>query len=171
MTAAGARGRWTGRRHCHAGTSVRIWIRLPPLTAGLRRLAAFTELLRATLGSDATISTADVGTFVAVSVEPRRTDALEVGWLQSDDQVVLSAGSGGRWELEPTAQDVQYLEDIVRAVVAGRVTEVRGRHRSRVEVTLADGMVDVSTVYDGFPVLLPHRGWSRLTPRVYAPYQ
>jgi hypothetical protein len=69
--------------------------------------------LRATLGSDATISTADVGTFVAVSVEPRRTDALEVGWLQSDDQVVLSAGSGGRWELEPTAQDVQYLEDIV----------------------------------------------------------
>lgn len=95
--------------------------------AGSRRLAIFTDELRETLGSAATIETGRVGPYSAVSLEPRRTDALGISWLHSDDEVVLSVGSGGRWELEPTEQDVQYLEDIVLSVVAGRVGRGEGQ--------------------------------------------
>lgn len=139
--------------------------------AGSRRLAVFTDELRETLASAATIETGRVGPYSAVSLEPRRTDALGISWLHSDDEVVLSVGSGGRWELEPTEQDVQYLEDIVLSVVAGRVAEVKGKRRARVLVTLADGTVDTSTVYDGLRGLLPRPARSRGTRRTFAPYQ
>ncbi len=117
-----------------------------------------------------TLETGAVGPYLSVWLEPRRTDALGIGWLQSDSDVLLSAGSGGRWELEPTEQDIDLLEDLVRSVVAGRVTEAKDRRRSRVEVTLADGTVEPSTVYDGVGGLLPQRGWLAVRRR-YAPYQ
>lgn len=52
--------------------------------------------------------------------------------------------------------------------MAGRVRETFGRHRSRVEVTLADGTAIVET---GYASLLPTPGWVKRGPVVqYRPY-
>lgn len=121
---------------------------------GQQRLAAFAEELRAALETSASIETDTVGAYSSVSVEPRCTNALGIGWLASDDEVVLSAG-GSRWELEPTEKGLDLLEGIVLSVIAGRVSEAKGRRWSRVEVTLSDGTVETTKVYDGISGLLP----------------
>ena len=139
-------------------------------TASLRRLDDLAGQLTVELGSAAIIDTGPVGPFSSVSLVPRRADALGVRWLQSDVEVIVFAGSGGRWELEPTEQDMDLLEDLVRSVIAGRATEARGRNRARVEVTLSDGTVEPSTVYEGLRGLLPQRGWPDRRHRC-APYQ
>lgn len=69
---------------------------------GLRRLAGFTTWLSTELASCASIETGTVGPYLSVWLEPLRAEALGIGWLQSDVEVILSTGSGGRWELEPT---------------------------------------------------------------------
>lgn len=142
---------------------------VPERGACLGRLAAFVSELAAALGPAVAVETGAVGPYESVWLEPRRADALGVGWLQADD-VVLSAGTGGRWDLEVTGPDIDLLEDIVRSVVAGRVTEAKGWRRSRVEVMLPDGTVEASTVHDGLLGVLPQPGW-RAERRRYAPYR
>ena len=71
-------------------------------SVGLRRLEVFTTRWAAELESSATITTGTVGPYLSVWLEPLRAEALGIGWLQSDVEVILSTGSGGRWELEPT---------------------------------------------------------------------
>ena len=62
------------------------------------------------------------------------------------------------------------LEDLVCSVIAGRVTQAQGRHRSRVEVTLTDGTAELSAVYDGLRGLLLRGKWPAER-QAYVPYQ
>ena len=65
-------------------------------------------------------------------------------------------------------KDVNFLTDVVRSVIAGRISEVLGPNRSRVEVTLSDGTTAVET---GYSSLLLNPGWRRRGQKVqYAPY-
>ncbi|MGB3053392.1 MAG: hypothetical protein WBB52_00955 [Acidimicrobiales bacterium] len=76
-----------------------------------------------------------------VTLTPTRNTALAVGWMDFGDEVYLETlgGPGGRWELRRSRQDIEWLESIVRSVIAGRVTEVFGPSRSQVTVTTEDG--------------------------------
>ncbi len=83
-----------------------------------------------------------------------------------------STVSVGRWEPGRTAQAMDVLEDVVRSVVAGRVSEVVAGDRSRGEVTLADGSVAAETVSTGLRSLLPKPFGRRWVQRIeYSPYQ
>jgi hypothetical protein len=105
-----------------------------------------------------------------VSLEPHRPDAVGIGWLQADTEVILSAGDGRRWELEPTERDIQLRKQFVRAVIAGQVKEAEGDRHSSLDVTLPDGTVQHSTVCDGLRGILMTRNASR-TRQVYTPYR
>jgi hypothetical protein len=92
-------------------------------------------------------------------VRPRRSDALAVTWLDVGEELQIQAGhGGGPWELGRNPEDVDFLEDVARSVIAGRVVEVFGPNRSRVEVTLADGTQAVETGYNGLRACLPKPG-------------
>ena len=118
--------------------------------------------------------TGQAGAYAVVDLSPTRPGALGIGWLASPSEVVLDTGGtgpGGRWELEPIAQDLDHLEDLVRAVIAGRVVEAGTARRSRLEVTLGDGTVVSSTGYAGVAGCLVLPGWtSRARTTRYAPW-
>ncbi len=88
------------------------------------------------------------------------------------ESLQIEAGHvGGRWELDRTMEDVDFIEQVVRAVAAGRVVEVFGPGRSRVEVTFPDGTQAVETGGVSPRGCLPSPGWVRRGRRVnYAPY-
>lgn len=66
---------------------------------------------------------------------------------------------------------MDFIEDIVRSVIAGRVAEVRVANRSRVTVTLANGTLAVETGADGLSGCLPIPFWPRWGKRIeYAAY-
>ncbi len=108
-----------------------------------------------------------------VELTPRNERAVGVIWFDTGDelQVETVGERGGRWELGRTEADAAFVEEVVRAVVAGRVTEVFAPNRSAVTVTFADGSADTETGY-GPGGLLPLPGWRRRGRRVqYEPYQ
>ena len=84
----------------------------------------------------------------------------------------LEAGNeGGRWEVERSSEQLAFLEELARSVVAGRVVETLGPGRSRVEVTLADGTTEIETGYSAPRGCLPVPGWVRRGRRVeYTPW-
>jgi hypothetical protein len=88
------------------------------------------------------------------------------------ESLQIEAGHvGGRWELDRTMEDVDFIEQVVRAVAAGRVVEVFGPGRSRVEVTFPDGTQAVETGGVSPRGCRPSPGWVRRGRRVnYAPY-
>lgn len=104
-----------------------------------------------------------------VIVTPSNSDARSIYWTYLGDEIVLEVGThGGRWELERSERDVSFMTDVVRSIIAGRIREILGPNRSRVEVTLADGRTVVET---GYSSLLPSPGWRRRGETVqYAPY-
>jgi hypothetical protein len=109
----------------------------------------------------------------AWTLEPVNKRSLAVTWLDFgwDLQVETLGGPGGRWELSRTTEDADFLEDLVRSVVAGRATEVRVANRSRVTVTLSDGRRATETGYDGLAGCLPIPLWPRWGHKVrYEPY-
>lgn len=138
--------------------------------ASLRRLADFVGVLKAELGSSVTIETGPVGPYLSVSLAPCRPGAMGIEWLQSDCEIILMVDSGGRWELGPNEEDMDFLEDIVRSVIFGRVTIAKGQQRSHVEVTLADGTLEQWTRVQGLGALLPQRGWQEARQQ-FAPYE
>lgn len=97
-------------------------------------------------------------------------DALSVCWFDTGNalQVQVGCGPGGRWELGRSPADVNFLQDVVASVVAGRVEQVSGpaHNRSRVSVTLADGTQAHETGYTGPSGCLPRPGWKRRGHRV-----
>lgn len=108
-------------------------------------------------------------------LQPVNPRSVPVSWLLFGDEILLQAGKlyrGGRWELDRSVEDVQFVERVVRAAVAGRVTETSALARSRVEVTLEDGQVVHETGYEGCQaVLVPLPGWRRWGKRThYEPY-
>ena len=93
-------------------------------------------------------------------VSPRKPDALAISWIWDGYEIIVQAGRGpgGRWELVPTPAHMDFMEDLVRAIVAGRVRETLGPGRSHVQVTLANGDTPSETGYMG---CLPIPGWRR----------
>lgn len=94
---------------------------------------------------------------VTLTVTPRNPDALPIWLCYIGDEILIEAGSfGGSWELQRTAEDVGFLIDLVESIRAGRVREILGPKRSRVQVTLADGTTVAST---GYQSVAPRPGW------------
>ncbi len=138
------------------------------------RLKALSRAMRRSLGADATVEDDDAEPWPSARLRPARKDALGVSWVDFGNEVVLSTdgGLGGQWELGRTDEDIDFLEDVVRSVVAGRVVEVHAGDRSRIEVTLSDGFLAVETGSVGLRGLLPKPGWRRWGRRIeYAPYR
>ena len=138
------------------------------------RLAALIAELIDELGTRASVSVLEESQGPRqVELVPRTGSALSVGWIELGSEVILEAGHhGGRWELARELEDMDFLEDVVRSVVDGRVAEVFAFGRSRVEVTFRDGEVVAETGYEAPRGCLPLPGWTRRGRRVqYAPYE
>lgn len=141
------------------------------------RLDAFALEVARECEGHATINRGELSGIRFLDVEPTSTRALRFSWIEyggdGDGALQLQAGHhGGRWELEATMEDVQFIEDVARAVIAGHVVETFGPKRSLVEVTLLNGEVVRETGYDAVRGLIPMPGWRRRGRRVvYAPYR
>lgn len=141
-------------------------------------LQALGERLGMDLAGAATVERGDFpqGGGLYWEVRPVNPRSLVVHWLEWGGEIILQAGGldrGGRWELERTPENVEFIEAVVRAVAAGRAVETSAVARSRVEVVLADGTVAHETGYEGCAsILLPLPGWTRWgrTTR-YEPYR
>lgn len=139
------------------------------------RLAALAARLQTEL-RDSVVVTADSdgpwGT--AITLAPTREGALAVTWNDFGVTLQLTAGHhGGRWEdIDRDEEGVQFIDHMVRAIVAGKVVEVFGLRRSTVRVTMPDGEVVEETGYE-FPLgAIPLPGWRRRGHHVrYAPYR
>lgn len=144
------------------------------------RLNLFLDDLRTELDEAVSVGVGDRDGWRAVDITPGRAGALAVSWtdfyLMGDgspgDALQVEAGhQGGRWELGRDEEDLVFLIDLVRSVIAGRVVEVFGPARSRVEVTPSDGTRTVEVGARAPVGCLPVPGWMRLRRRVqYKPY-
>ncbi|MGW0230717.1 hypothetical protein ACWDWO_20580 [Actinopolymorpha singaporensis] len=144
-----------------------------------RRLRSFADELERELGHTCKVrrqweSFEEGAGGLVTKLIPSRTDALAVTWIDfgSGLQMEAGLGPGGFWELdERDDQAVEFIQSTVRAITAGRVSEVFGKSRSRVEVTYEDGSTDHETGY-GICGILPQPGWRRRGRKVtYAPYR
>ena len=101
-----------------------------------------------------------------------RPGAAPFSWLLWGDELIVSVGDGKcRWELSTDAEDVTFAEAVIRAVVAGRVTEVFGPSRSRLTVQLSDGSPAVTSQASLPRGCLPVPSWIRRGRLVhYQPY-
>ena len=113
------------------------------------QIAAALADIEAGLGAIAEITReAKAPGYVTLSVAPRNPKARPIWLCFIGDEIVIEAGSpGGRWELRRTREDVAFLGDLIGSITAGRVREIVGPKRSRVEVTLADGTTVAETGY------------------------
>ena len=140
--------------------------------AVLRDLA---EVARSEAGDAATVEVTELdGVEISIlEVTPVRTDARAISIVAEQWLVVQVGQAGGRFELDWTAEDIAVASELVRSVIAGRVTERFGRSRSRVAVTTADGLEYAETGVDGcLSALVPSPGWQRRGRlRAYAPYR
>jgi hypothetical protein len=85
--------------------------------------------------------------------------------------VIGHRGEGGRWELKRNVRQVDFVEDVARSVVAGRVVETIVPGRSTMTVTLADGTTAREIAMLSLRGLLPGARWSRSRRTIdYAPY-
>ncbi|MEV0283935.1 MULTISPECIES: hypothetical protein [unclassified Kribbella] len=145
------------------------------------RLTLFLDDLTSELGDAVSITVENRDGWRAVDLLPRRERALALSWTDfyqagdgsPGDALQVEAGhQGGRWELGRDEDDLLFLFDLVRSVIAGRVIEVFGPARSRVEVTLSEGTRTVEIGALAPIGCLPVPGWIRLGRRVeYAPYR
>jgi len=135
------------------------------LASGRRPPAPTVELARRLaheLHDLATVTIDDIAGGTSVSVTPVNPRARAFGWADFVEELVLQVGDyGGRWVLEGGPEDVAFLEDMARSVIAGRVREVSAPGRSFVSVTLADGSVETETGYEAPAGCLPLPFWRR----------
>lgn len=77
-------------------------------------------------------------------------------------ELLLSYGDGrARWELDWADADVNFVNDVVRAVCTGNSKEIHAPGRVHVEVSLPDGSTVKTSTYE-FPVgLIPMPGWRK----------
>jgi hypothetical protein len=149
---------------------------VPPPDEIEQRLAELETRLRDELADCAQIERSSFGDgrISMVSITPKSPSALGVSWMEMQDEIILTAGhEGGRWELGRSQRDVDFIEDVVWSVVAGRASEVFAPMRSHVRVTLVDGRVEEETGYDGcLTIVTPIPGWRRFGRKVqYSHYQ
>ncbi|WP_431926811.1 hypothetical protein [Micromonospora wenchangensis] len=140
-----------------------------PATAATLGLA--TRLARELAGA-AEVKIEDTEWGLSVTITPINRSARAFGWADFGDEIVLQIGEyGGRWELRQVPEDLAFLDDMARSVVAGRVREVLARKRSLVEVVMPDGSVETHTGYEGLAGCLPLPAWRRRSRSIqYAPY-
>lgn len=134
------------------------------------QLREFVERLAHELSAVANLEATDYveGRVHGYSLWPAASGALPLHFTDMTGYALqLEAGSeGGRWELERSQEQLAFLEELARSVVAGRVVETFAPGRSRVEVTLTDGMPAVETGYSPRGCL-PVPGWVRRGRRVH----
>lgn len=96
----------------------------------------------------------------SVTLTPARQDALGVTWTDfgTELQVDTASGFGGRFELSRTDEDVDFVEAVVRSVVAGRVVEIFARDRSRLSTRCQTGHARSRRVIRGFAGACPCQG-------------
>ncbi|WP_222272889.1 hypothetical protein [Modestobacter marinus] len=140
-------------------------------------LTGLEDRLRSELGHSARVERSEFlgGEGTSWAVHPVNPRSVPVQWWAFGDEIGLQTGRryrGGRWELERTSEDVELVEAVVRAAIAGKVAETSAPARSCVEVTLEDGQVISETGYEGcLTGLLPLPGWRRWGKVVhFAPY-
>lgn len=107
----------------------------------------------------------------AINVTPKSPSARAV-WMCFEDSLICEVGEiGGRWELDYNEGSIDFLQELLESVVAGRVEEVFAPGRSQVAVTLPSGHALYETGYSGPSALLPLPFWRRWGRRVtYAAY-
>lgn len=94
------------------------------------------------LAGKASVSVSDL----VVSIDPVNPRALRVGWINWGDELILEAGQGGRWELPRTIEEIEFIEAMVFTIAAGEATEVATSGRCWLEVRLASGSLEHSSV-------------------------
>jgi hypothetical protein len=140
---------------------------MSPTSGASARSLDFARVLSGELGGAAEVTIAEIGGGVSIDVVPRRSGARPVSWADFGGEIVVQVGEfGGRWKIGAEDQDLAFLEDVVRSVIAGRVSEVFAVARSRVVVTLADGSQEVETGYDGAAGCLPLPLWPRWSRKI-----
>lgn len=77
--------------------------------------------------------------FELATIDPVTAGAAGVDVLISDDDLLVSVGAGGRYELDIDDQDLPTLAALLEAIAAGRYVEDIRVGASRYETTLADG--------------------------------
>lgn len=95
------------------------------------------------------------------SLEPEEgcCPAYVMSW---GDQLIFGVGSGGcRWELATAQEDLDFIDAVLQAVTAGRVSEVFGPGRSQVTVDLLDGTTAQTSQGDAPIGCLPVPFWTR----------
>lgn len=143
-----------------------------------RRLTLLREDVTRACAGLATVATSEASGMRFVDVAPIAPGALGFHWIEfrsesgSVEALQVEAGHhGGRWELDATVEDVEFIWDVARAVIAGRVVETFGPGRSRVDVTLLNGELVRETGADAPRGCLPIPGWIRRGRTVaYEPY-
>jgi hypothetical protein len=111
------------------------------------------------------------GGWTQVSLTPKSGSAAHAGWLYrrtseliaADGQVgevILDVGRrGGRWELLPTVEDVEFMRRVLEAVIEGRVVETVSLARAQVVVTPGSGEPISTRVAAGCMGIVPLPGW------------
>lgn len=145
---------------------------MSPTSGASARTLRIARALSGELAGAADVTIAEISPGISVNVVPHRAGARSVGWADFGSEIVVQVGEfGGRWVIGGDDEDLAFLEDIVRSVIAGRVSEVFAVARSRVVVTLADGSREAETGYDGLAGCLPLPLWPRWSRKIqYLPY-
>lgn len=131
------------------------------------------SLVYALVGPDGEVTETSIADDIEIIEVVPRAAAARAIWVSFDYSVTVGIGEiGGRWELEYSENDLDFLSGLLTSVVAGRIEEVFAPARSMVEVTLADGEIVRESGYDGcLNLLMPLPLWRRWGRRVtYRPY-
>ncbi|TAL40480.1 MAG: hypothetical protein EPN91_13025 [Salinibacterium sp.] len=108
-----------------------------------------------------------------LSVEPKREGAASV-WVRTDTSIIMQVDdSSCSFDLEYTPSDIRLLKEMIRAVIDGRVEEVRGGGRSAINISIDGGAVRTAMGPQGsvfaFLPLPGWRNWGRRT--AFLPYR
>jgi hypothetical protein len=105
-------------------------------------------------------------------VDPVAGSGLSVEWDDDGERWIAVEVGDHRFALLRDAEAVEYLRDIVMAVIEGTITEVRALGRARIRIPRSDGTITCDTGH-GFPLgLIPLPGWvRRATPVQHAAYE
>lgn len=124
-------------------------------------------------GESVNVSTNDQTPSVAVTgIEPSDPDSCPVGWIEmGNDELIVDAGrQGGRWEMPRDMATVEFVERLVAAACAGRVTEQFRGKGARLIATMPGGTVVRSFVWSAGARSRPF--WRREGREVrYRPYR
>ncbi len=107
----------------------------------------------------------------SVAITPPK-GACPLYWIDMGDELIFGAGEGDcRWELDKATPDLEFIQLVADAVVAGRVWEVFGPARSRLTVHLPDGTKERTSQASAPRGCLPIPGWARRGRQLaYRPY-